>query len=143
MKYLIVLIAFISPSCKEKKTPIDQILEYAEKKYGSNLDGKEIDLKDVFPFRWEEAYIFVGLMDPSVVMEKAGITYDGDIVPDDTELFLFIGEGRILKEYNYQDFRLMFNYKPRGQGFYKIVRDDSRFKIEVLGKDNYSLRKVN
>lgn len=135
----ILLILLFLVSCS--KTPSEQIIDYAKEKYGSGFKEGVVDLNDVFKFKWQTLYIFSPLMYPEDVTKEIGFEYGGDIVPDDTYLFLFIDEHKIVKQYIYSDIQIGFD-DNNGKGVYKIQPQHSKYLIKVLNKGNYWLKRI-
>jgi hypothetical protein len=111
-------------SCNE--TPSDAIIRYAKEKYGNAFQEGYIDLADVFNFQWDKLYIFSPLAYPEDIMRAIGFKYDGEIVPDDIYMFLFVNDSAITKEYRNHDVRIGFSDDPE-TGVYEVDRNNSKY----------------
>lgn len=126
-KYInIFILFFLLTSCS--KTPSDQIINYAEEKYGKNFKEGEIDLSKIFDFEWQTLYIFSPLTYPEDVEKEIGFKYDGPIVKDDHYLFLFVKDNKIVKKYTYSNIKIGFS-DNENMGVYKVNFNNSKYKM--------------
>lgn len=124
------------------KTPSDKIIDYAKEKYGNNFKTGIVNFPDIFSFPWEKIYMFSPLLYPEDISEAIGFKYNGDIVPDDTYLFLFVNKGSIVKQYTYSDLKIGFSDNPN-TGVYVIEHTNSKYKMVSSGNNQYWLYKIN
>lgn len=136
---LIVLILLSLASCD--RTPSEQIIDYSREKYGSDFKEGIIDFSDVFKFKWHTLYIFSPLAYPDDVTKEIGIKYEGDIVPEDRYLFLFVYDRKIVKQYIYSNIQIGFD-DDKKMGVYKIHNGKSRYLIKSFNATNYWLYRI-
>lgn len=138
-RIFIVIGLFTLMSCND--TPEDKIISYAKEKYGNDFKEGIIDLSDVFNFRWDKMYVFSPLSYPEDISKAIGFEYDGEIVPDDNYLLLFIKDSSIVKQYPYYRIRIGFS-DDNYTGVYVVEHNDAKYNVVFRGKDNYWLYKV-
>lgn len=137
--FYVLAIIFILFSCS--KNPSDRIIEYTQKKYGKNFKEGNVELSEVFKFKWNKLYIFCPLTYPEDIKKETGFRYDGPIVKDDNYLFAFVYDGKIVKSYTYSNIKIGFSDDTTC--VYKVGYSNSYFKIKKLGENNYWLTKVH
>src|SRR5690606_39329886 len=69
----------------------------------------------VFDFPWDTLYIFYPLIYPEDIENDTGINYKGNVVPDDTYLFVFVSDGTIIREIKSRPFRISFENELRSE----------------------------
>ncbi len=133
----IALVFFIS--CNG--TPDDKIIGYAKEKYGDDFKEGVVDLSAVFNFQWDKMYVFDPLLYPEDISKAIGFKYDGEIVPDDNYLLLFVKDSSIVKQYPYYRIRIGFS-DDNYTGVYKVEHKSAKYKVVFRGKDDYWLYKI-
>lgn len=137
---ILVVIIFVI-SCTGNKRPDDLIIKYAKNKYGDRFTEGNIDMSDIFKFKWEKMYIFPPLTYPEDVENEIGINYKNLIVKDNHYLFLFVDSNNITNQFLLSNLKVGFSDNTN-KGINKILKKDAKYKIKYLGKDNYWLYKI-
>lgn len=127
-------------SCEE--SPSAKIIIYAKEKFGKDFKSGQIDLSKVFKFKWEKMYLFSPLAFPEDVSKAIHIKYNGEIVPDNCYLFLFVGNNKIVKEYRTCYLRIGFS-DNENTGVYEVSNINAKYEIKFLSENNYWLYKLN
>jgi len=133
-----IVVFLLLVSCRS--SPSDQIIDYAKEKYGKGFIEGNIDLKDIFQFQWEKLYIFSPLTYPKDIVAEIGFDYEGEIVPDNYYLFLFVQGNKMVKKHLYSNIKIGFNDNGNN-GVYKIDQNNAAYKIVLLNEGNYWLYK--
>ena len=137
VKYFFPLLILICSSCYNYHS--DKILRQIERNC-KNKESCEIRLGDVFTFSWDTMYIFSSYTYPQDVSSEIGYKYQGDIVPDDLKLIIFMLEGKPVSEayVNFEGFRFT-NFSRTG--VYRIERNRllTVEKRKNYGRDFYLL----
>jgi len=135
-----VILLFLLSGCTN---PAEEIISHSERQFGKKFKEGRIDLLKVFDFPWDTLYIFYPLIYPEDIENDTGINYKGNVVPDDTYLFVFVSDGTIIREIKSRPFRISFENELMGLNSIKIRSNDAKFLIKATSPGRYRMIKIH
>ena len=129
--------------------PTDTIIDFSEnkysksfKKYGEKFQG-QIELSQIFDFKWDKLYIFYPSTPASIIEEQTGFKYDGEELSDDYQMFIFMDDKNIVKKYEFLNTSIAwFKDDKQNSDAYIIDKKNSKFNIKKFGENNYWLTRI-
>lgn len=132
-----IIFSYFITSCNENFC--DQIIDYSKVEYGNSLNGKTINLKDVFEFKWDTLFIFHPWQHPNEISEVLGFDCNCEIVPEGKWSYIFLLDGKKVRGNVIECMHFTISELHNGRGFLKIPYDNSEFKIN-FEQDFFTLK---
>ena len=127
-------------NCNNNLKYCDIITHSLKEQCSAEKDECVVSFKEAFDLNWNTLYIFDSMLYPEEVSKTLGVKYNGNIVPEGKSLFIFIENGKIVKEQISQCSGITF-VKMKKDGVVKInYQEDYVMKRKILnGKVQYLL----
>ena len=92
-----MVIYFTFQSCSDSLC--DSLYTAVDEIYNSKNDLKEVDLSEVYSFKWDTLYIFTEYAGPEFINETIGFSCDCEGIEEEHEkLYLFVKDKKVAKQ---------------------------------------------